>query len=226
MALKTFNPTTPSQPPAGHRRPLGPLQGQAGQGADRRSDQERAVATIRSHHRPLHRRRSQAHLPHHRLQASQVRRRRHGRAARIRSEPHRLHRADQVRGRRAGLHHRAAASGCRRQGRRSAKAVDVKPGNAMPLAAHAGRHDRPQRRDEAGQGRPDRPFGRRLRAVCRPRPGHGDPAPQLGRAASRPRLLPGHRSAPCRTRTTATSTTARPVVPSGAASVRTTAASP
>jgi large subunit ribosomal protein L2 len=28
----------------------------------------------------------------------------------------------------------------------------VKPGNAMPLAVHAGRHDRPQCRDEAGKG--------------------------------------------------------------------------
>jgi large subunit ribosomal protein L2 len=45
--------------------------------------------------------------------------------------------------------------------------VDVKPGNAMPLG-HAGRHDRPQRRDEAGQGRPDRPFGRHLRPARRP----------------------------------------------------------
>ncbi len=37
--------------------------------------------------------------------------------------------------------------------------ADVKPGNAMPLQRHADRYDRPQRRDEAGQGRPDRPFG-------------------------------------------------------------------
>jgi large subunit ribosomal protein L2 len=28
----------------------------------------------------------------------------------------------------------------------------VKPGNAMPLAVHAGRHDHPQHRDEAGKG--------------------------------------------------------------------------
>ncbi len=32
------------------------------------------------------------------------------------------------------------------------KAVDVKPGNAMPLGRHAGRHDRPQCRAEAGKG--------------------------------------------------------------------------
>ena len=40
--------------------------------------------------------------------------------------------------------------------------VDVKPGNAMPLRNDAGRHDRPQRRDEDRQGRPDRPLGRHL----------------------------------------------------------------
>ena len=57
-----------------------------------------------------------------------------GRAAGIRSEPHRLHRADQVRRRRAELHPGAAAPGGRRHGRRGA-AADVKPGNAMPLVA-------------------------------------------------------------------------------------------
>ena len=40
-----------------------------------------------------------------------------GRAARIRSQPHQLHRADQLPGRRAGLHHRAAAPRRRRHGR-------------------------------------------------------------------------------------------------------------
>jgi large subunit ribosomal protein L2 len=71
-------------------------------------------------------------------------------------------------------------------------AVDVKPGNAMPLQ-HAGRHDRAQRRAEARQGRPGRSFGRHLCPARRPRPGHGDPAPELGRAAHRPRFLHGHR---------------------------------
>ena len=42
--------------------------------------------------------------------------------------------------------------------------ADVKPGNAMPLSAHAGRHDRPQCRDEARQGR------RRSRARPAPTP--------------------------------------------------------
>ena len=47
--------------------------------------------------------------------------------------------------------------------------VDVKLGNAMPLRRHAGRHHRPQYRDEAGQGRPDRPFRRHLCPVSGPR---------------------------------------------------------
>ena len=74
----------------------------------------------------------------------------------------------------------AGESGRREAGQCDAAGVD------------AGRHDRPQRRAEARQGRPDRPFGRRLRPARRPRPGHGDPAPQLGRAARRARLLHGH----------------------------------
>ena len=56
-----------------------------------------------------------------------------GRAARIRPEPQRQHRAPAVRGRRAPLHHRAArrrgrhAAACRASRRR------IKPGNCLPL---------------------------------------------------------------------------------------------
>jgi large subunit ribosomal protein L2 len=45
--------------------------------------------------------------------------------------------------------------------------TDVKPGNAMPLSQMPVGTICPQRRDEAGQGRPDRPFGRHLRAARR-----------------------------------------------------------
>ena len=55
-----------------------------------------------------------------------------GRAHRIRSEPHRLHRADQVRGRRARLHPGAAAAAAG-DTVVAGEHVDVKPGNAMPL---------------------------------------------------------------------------------------------
>ena len=71
-------------------------------------------------------------------------------------------------------------------GRREAGQCDAARGDA-------GRHDRPQCRAEARQGRPDRPFGRHLCPARRPRPGHGDPAPQFGRAARRSRLVHGHR---------------------------------
>ena len=39
----------------------------------------------------------------------------------------------------------------------SGERADVKPGNAMPLRSMPRRHDHPQCRDEAGEGRPDRP---------------------------------------------------------------------
>lgn len=61
----------------------------------------------------------------------------------------------------------------------ASESADVKPGNAMPLG-NAGWHDRAQHRAEAGQGWPGCPFGWCLRPARRPRPGHGDPAPQLG----------------------------------------------
>ena len=51
----------------------------------------------------------------------------------------------------------------------SGEKVDVKPGNAMPLAVDADRHHRAQRRAEAGSRRPDRPLRRLLRAARRPR---------------------------------------------------------
>jgi large subunit ribosomal protein L23 len=136
----------------------------------------------------------------HRLQAPQVRRAGHRRAAGIRSQPHRLHRAGQVRGRRAGLHPGAAAPGRpatgrrRREGRREA-------GQRHAAARHAGRHDRPQCRDEARQGRPDRPLGRHLRPARRPRRRLRPDAPQLGRAAHGAGAA-WPRSARCRTPTT------------------------
>ena len=67
----------------------------------------------RPHHRALPRRRPQAGLSAGRLQAAQVRRAGEDRAHRIRPEPHRLHRAPEVRGRRALLHPGAAAAGGR-----------------------------------------------------------------------------------------------------------------
>ncbi len=62
----------------------------------------------------------------------------------------------------------------------SDKAVDVKPGNTMPLQfIPSGRLDHPQRRDEAGQGRSDRSLRRYLCTARWPRCRYGDPASQL-----------------------------------------------
>ena len=119
-------------------------------------------------------------------------------------EPHRLHRADPLSRRRAILHPGAAAAARRRQrrlgraGRRQARQRDA-------AAKHAARHDRPQCRDEAGQGRPDRPLGRHLCPAGRPRPGLCAAAHGLGRDAHGARPNAGRRSARCRTPTTRTS---------------------
>ena len=80
------------------------------------------------------RRRAQAGVSLRRFQAAQVRYAGDGGAAGIRSEPHGVHRAGEVPGRRAGLHHGAAAAARGRQ-RGGGPACDIKPGNAMPMAA-------------------------------------------------------------------------------------------
>ena len=96
MALKNYNPVTPSPRQLVLVDRSGLYKGKPVKGLTEgltksggRNNNGRITARF-------HRRRSQAHLPHHRLQASQVRRVGDGRAARVRSEPHRLHRADQV----------------------------------------------------------------------------------------------------------------------------------
>ena len=96
MALKTYNPTTPSQrqlvivdrSELWKGKPVKALTEGLREKGGRNN-------TGRITHAPA-RRRPQAALPHHRFQAPQGRRAGDGRAARIRSEPHRLHRADQL----------------------------------------------------------------------------------------------------------------------------------
>jgi large subunit ribosomal protein L2 len=58
-------------------------------------------------------------------------------------------------------------SACRGRHGVAGEKTDVKPGNAMLLSQMPVGTICPQRRDEAGQGRPDRPFGRDLRAARR-----------------------------------------------------------
>ena len=80
------------------------------------------------------------------------------------------------------LHHRAAAPRPGRQRRRRPQGRR-EAGQCDGAGPDAGRHDRPQCRDEAGQGRPDRPFRRHLRPGRRPRPRHGHGQAQFRRAA-------------------------------------------
>ena len=142
------------------------------------------------------------HLPHTSISsAASIRRGGEGRADRVRSEPHRVHRADPLRRRRAGLHPGAAAARRRRRGRRR-RAGRHQAGQRHADRQHAGRHHRPQCRAEDRQGRRDRPLGRDLRPDRRPRPGLRHAPPELGRAAPGARPVLRARSARCRTRTT------------------------
>ena len=60
MAIKTFKPTTPS------RRHMTVS---AFEGIDKKAKPERSLTEVLSNHRPPPRRRQQAEVPHHRLQA-------------------------------------------------------------------------------------------------------------------------------------------------------------
>ncbi len=98
-------------------------------------------------------------------------------------EPHRLHRAHQVPGRRACLHPGAPAPW------RGDQVIVVRymPTSSRAMrcrsANHSGRHYRTQYRDQDRQGRADRAFGRQLRPDRRARPGLRHPAAQFRRAA-------------------------------------------
>ena len=63
----------------------------------------------------------------------------------------------------------------------AADRVDVKPGNAAPLKSDPGRHDHPQCRAEARRRRPDGALGRLVRAADRPRRRLEPDPPGLGR---------------------------------------------
>ena len=92
-----------------------------------------------------------------RLQAPQGRRAGEGRGDRVRPQPLRLHRAAALRRRREALHPRAAAPDGRHDASQSGDGADIAVGNCLPLARHAGRHGRAQRRAAA---RPRRADGR------------------------------------------------------------------
>ena len=191
MALKTYNPTTPGQrqlvmvdrSALYKGKPVKALtEGKISNGG--RNNTGRITVRFRGG----------GHKKAYRIvdfKREQGRRSRGRRAAGIRSEPHRVHRADQVSGRRAGLHPGAAASGCGRH-RGCRQLCRRQAGQRHAARQHAGRHHRPQHRDEDRQGRPDRAFRRHLRPDRRPRPGLRHCAPELGRAAPGARPLPRH----------------------------------
>jgi large subunit ribosomal protein L2 len=124
----------------------------------------------RPHHGPSSRWRSQAHLSHGRLQASQsfdV----PATVERLEYDPNRTAFIALIKyedGEQATSWRRSVWPGDKVSPETKA---DVKPGNAMPLASHAGRHDRAQCRAEAGKGGTDCTLGRCLCSARRPRPG-------------------------------------------------------
>ena len=155
MALKTLQADHAVAATAGHRRPFGPVEGQAGQGADRGHEARPAAATTTA----ASPRATWAAATSARYRMVDFKRRKFdvrgdGRAPGVRPQPHGLHRADQVRGRRARLHPGAAAPEGGRRGRLG-RARRHQAGQRHAAEQHAGRHHRPQRRDEARQGRPD-----------------------------------------------------------------------
>ena len=161
MALMNFKPTSPGRrsmvarrPPPACTRARPHARADREQAEDRRSQQQRPD------HHPPHRWWPQAALSHDRFQARQGRHPRQGRAHRIRSEPHRAHRAAVLRRWRAPLHHRAqghdasatssmsgrtrrsrSATRCRCATCRSARTVhciEMKPGKGAQIARSAG----------------------------------------------------------------------------------------
>ena len=201
MALKKFNPVTPSlrgtvlidRSDLWKGKPVkGLTEGKTHSGG--RNNHGRITSRFRGGgHKQT--------LPRGRFQAPQVRRAGEGRAAGIRSEPHGVHRPDQIPGRRTRLHSGAATAargrhgGCRRPRRHQA-------GQRHAAGGDPGRHDHSQYRTEARRRRQDRARRGHLRPAgrqgCRLRADQAD----VGRVSRwcGPNAWP--RSARCRTPTT------------------------
>ena len=108
----------------------------------------------------------------------------------------------------------------------SGEQVDVKPGNAMPLRAMPVGTIVHNVELKIGTRRADGARRRHLRADRRPRPGLRDPAAEFRRAAAGATAPAWRRSARCPIRTTPTSRSARPAATAGSAGARACAASP
>ena len=174
----------------------------AGEVAHEAEAAHRRSQRARQDDRAAPRRRSQAALPPHRLQAEQGRRARQGRRHRVRPEPQRAHRAAALPRRREALHPRPAGPAGRRHAAERPGLRDP-PRQRAAAALHPGRHHGAQRRVEA-----------RCRRQDGPRRGRRDPAHRQGRRCSRRCGSPPPRCAACRStaaRRSARSATARPV---------------
>ena len=162
---------------------------EAREGADREADEEGRPQQQRPHHDAPSGRRPQAPLPDHRLQAHEGRHPGEGRRDRVRPEPLGADRAAPLRRRLQVVHPRARRAARRLRGpvgpRRRHQA-----GQRAAAREHPDRHARPQRRAQAGQGRPDGPLRRLGHPARRQGPGLRDAASPLGRDAPRAAHLP------------------------------------
>ncbi len=136
------------------------------------------------------RRRSQAAVPHHRLQASQGRGARQGRLDRVRPQPHLPHRAAALRGRREALHPGAQGPQVG-DSVQSGQGSEIRTGNALPLRfipVGTVIHNVELRPAPAARWplrRLERPAGREWKASS-------PPCPALDRDAPRADRLPRH----------------------------------
>ena len=105
-------------------------------------------------HLVVARRRPQAAVPHHRLQARQEGHSGQSLDDRVRPEPLGAHRARHLRRRREALHPAAARPEGRRRGDRRRQRRHSS-GQRAAAEEHPARHDAAQRGAQAGQGRPD-----------------------------------------------------------------------
>ena len=174
---------------------------------------------------PSPRRRRQAPVPDHRLQAPQGRDPRARGRDRVRPQPVRLHRAAALRRRSQELHPRPEQA-ARRHGRRVRHGRRHHGRKRVAAGEHAGRHRGPQRRAAARPRRPARPVRRRRR----PADGQGgrlrDAPPALRRDADGARRVPRDRRQRSATPTTRTSPWARPAASATWACARRRAARP
>ena len=220
MPIRKYKPTTPGRRGSSVADFVEITRSHAREVPAQAAPQDRWPQQHRTHHDPPHRWRSQASVPRHRLQAQrQGRRRRQGRAHRVRPEPHGAHRAPAFRGRHEALHHRAeqaqpgrrrrVGSRCRHQARQQPAAQE-----------HPGRYRHPRDRAEAGRRRQDGAFRRCLGATRRRRtaPTPSCVSPRARSATSTCAAAP--RSARSATPSSRTSTGARPAACAGRASAR------